>query len=792
MTYSSQTSPAAGFGRLFRFLLLLLALTGILRPQSDQEKRVISQVAQYLQADEQGDVLSAAFAKFESFQPPNPEAWRSFPIQRKIHEAYLACERAEPRSGGRFLALLSRDLAQLYDAARHDALLKPMLEGGGAAAGSIRFEFSATGATIDAISPEHRRILLRLAEYAAADPSGGAYGVLRHRFRLSDDAAYSILATSANDEEALQRGLQQVDPARRELVLKGLIDETRRWSDAARFDAVLDAFHRDPMHSSPSGKPFDPPGGDGRRWGHGGPDMPSPPGSGGGPPGGGKPGSGPFVTPDFRPNVAPPKPADAAGVIRRSAESFVKFSARHYAQPSARSFRVMVRSAGGFGGVVFGNAVTSELPHAPTALTWQPSRSHPQFGQLRLHLTDGSCATLASVRHEDVAAAVGLLAECELGAKFDDGFGLVGISDAVPWFELGETDFVREGRQFRVLMHPAVASLDLGWAALMVDVLPITRTHLRRMVTDTQGEGALATLDSWLDAAPGTWKFVDREFAVRLADGGALEVAPKDGKPGNIDVIGFALDDEVAPEFGLAFTGALPTILAASEDYRRISDFAPVFALCRWAHQQGIAVAGLEPAKAAGKSVPCESIIITDGGWAPCGAMDADGIRERQIKDLEVKCSEVTKALASLADKVEEPFRADARLLASFLGTIEEYGLKYYERSRSLEARVQADRWSLMTSGLHGLSAEEAKELKLVSEDVDVALQRFLLEEDDAKGRVAFLGLRRVQERAAHMVEAAEAKIRSSSAYPLRGVERFLGAWGYRERMRQLRSLIED
>jgi len=52
-----------------------------------------------------------------------------------------------------------------------------------------------------------------------------------------------------------------------------------------------------------------------------------------------------------------------------------------------------------------------------------------------------------------------------------EGVGLIGSFGEVPYFEIGATRIQHEGIRSRIVMHPAIADLDLGWSLMLADVL---------------------------------------------------------------------------------------------------------------------------------------------------------------------------------------------------------------------------------------------------------------------------------------------------------------------------------
>jgi hypothetical protein len=315
--------------------------------------------------------------------------------------------------------------------------------------------------------------------------------------------------------------------------------------------------------------------------------------------------------------------------MSRNYDVFVR---TNYAAAPIRSFRIMSRVAGGFGGVVFGDSIT-DVPQLPkvTTVGWERDRAEPSIGRLIFRFEDGSTRFVRSVLLEDVYAAraitFGGVADVPQ-MKEGEGVGLLGIFDPVEYFDCGETALIHEGRQWKIVMHPALANTDLGWSTLMTDTLPIVRSQFLKLVQENCGPDDLKQAQGLLDAEPGDWKFTDVPLVVE-AEGDELvvcrEATPDDDYPEDlrrqawIGVVGFGRGGQ-APEFSDRFYRLVPALVRASHDYDRLNNFAKVFALLRWAKAKG---AKFDEAPGQPPIVPTpDSVIITEEGIVPAPAFE--------------------------------------------------------------------------------------------------------------------------------------------------------------------------
>ncbi|MBS1702942.1 MAG: hypothetical protein JST12_14855 [Armatimonadetes bacterium] len=276
----------------------------------------------------------------------------------------------------------------------------------------------------------------------------------------------------------------------------------------------------------------------------------------------------------------------------------------------------MIASAEGFGGVVFGNTVTdSQAPGRLTSIAWIADYQGSTTGRLELRYRSsrGELIQQQSGPYyvQDVAAAMEMVSPTSKGAKRPkngDGIGLVGL-DTVHQSN-AKSSIGRIATFFPVIMNPALIDTRLGWAALMGDSLPIEQDYLKKESKRLSSSSATLT-KKWLDNAPDTWKFVDKDMYL-LHQNGRVLVLPGSGslaihsskdflsiESGFLKVKAFrlqrtALDIQVADggdtdPFVTQFQDLLPNLIRFSNDYALLNRFAPVCALVRYAKEQGAA-----------------------------------------------------------------------------------------------------------------------------------------------------------------------------------------------------------
>lgn len=622
---------------LLSFLLFLPAL-GVLAAQLGKDVTdALSVVTSYTTEDT--SIIDSMVEKSGLHAGLKPGDWHGLPAIHKVEFAYRAAEKARPGRGGQeFLALLSRQLAQMHEAIIHE----PLLSGLKSVQVDPPLPFEAPAPRYPGQVPDAaRNAITRIAGYT----TGGTESAFQwltspYGFGLPADEAYEILASSRSHKEAFISALASRPEHMHRAVLSRLAVDLRTRYEAARYESLLDPFDTNPpdYYTKLDPPPVTPSGSGG-------------PGSGG--PGSGGPGGGGGGGPS-RSTV--PKTPD----IPDNGRAYQHFSNTQITR--GRGFSKMSRGFSGFGGVVFGNDVSSAMGKIQS-LRYAPSDG--EKGDLVVTLADGTEVTygpvdadLVRAAHRIVYTGVGELAPLAAG----EGVGLVGIFDNAPSYQCDVSTAKIEpiGSAFHVVLHPALGDSQIGWSTLMVDIMPVKIEGFLAQVARSTPSAA-NQLD-WLfksmntEEFGGTWKVVDapiefrrehtRVVAWRLAEGGInypdgllrtaflemrtvvqdeAKVMAELVKVPGVETMSeaelrakvAAINDDLADydrRFAERFYRTLPLLTRVSYDYDHLNRFAPVLALVRLAREHGAAFA--DPPDTV-ESVPTPQAVV----------IDADGVR---------------------------------------------------------------------------------------------------------------------------------------------------------------------
>jgi hypothetical protein len=515
--------------------------------------------------------LAQTLLRRHGYQPSVIEAtWRQFPSVRKLETAYLAAEAAAPNRGGeKLLALLASDLAQEYESVGHERSLTEYLRKADAITTPVRFANRASAAPMPDLSRPVVAAIDTISQYCSRGPAGTPQSILRTHFRLSPDLAYQVLRESTSNAEAFKRAMTFVPEQERAPALKGLISQLAPKFEALRYEPTLKPFLEAPLPTPPSIQPFPP-------------------------------------TP--RPSVPAREPE-----FQSAAQKYPTFVRENYATAESMSFSVMAEAVEGFGGVVFGNQVSADpgLPRI-TSVSFDGS-STKAVGLLTYHFADQSALSFENVSLEDAYASYHMVFERVGGVEPTEsgkGVGLISLDDNTPSFTCDKAALkVTESSKFNVVLHPALASLDLGWAAVMVDALPIEPDLIETIVRQSgAGEDqALAIKNLFLSMHTPSfvhnWKVVDVPLTVG-SNGGALAVwrsGPDSSIPVGLRRTAFIemrpmLEKGFDVGFARNFYQYVPILTRASRDYDRLNRFASVLAVVRLAKMEGAVFLSPPPA----------------------------------------------------------------------------------------------------------------------------------------------------------------------------------------------------
>jgi hypothetical protein len=526
------------------------------------------------------DTAGKLLKKYNYVPPPAiASSWRGFPAVRKLEYAYLAAETATPRSGGdKLLALLSQKLVEQYESVRSDNVL----------GNYVKAEPVIEPPAFKNPSPLPQRINLdarvnaaldALADYYVRGPLGSPQRVLRKYFNLSDSDAFQVLSQSNTDSEAFKRAMDRVPREQRLSTLEKLTNDLKAHYQGLAYEAALASL-----------KLVEPP-----------PEI--------------------SLTTPVRPTVP-----ERLGSIPSAQDRFGLHMGTTYRDAASREFTVMASSFRGFGGVVFGNEVKADVGSARPFSIFIEETDTPGLVTVWCHFLDGSMAGLPNVRAADAYAAAEIYYPSQPHVSSPnpgEGVGLVGVEDAVPYVEC-ETfeDALRRGKQFNVVMHPALEDLDLAWSALTVDTAPIEpevlvqkskrRKHPSAEPASEAIERLFNSLESQTEISLGTWKVVDVPMTISRK-GNVLSISRTAGGTPDfpeglrkeaflemrnmtvskvqallINIYGDAAlsTNEYDLDFANEFYRLLPILTRVSIDYAVMNRFAPVLAFFRWARSQ--------------------------------------------------------------------------------------------------------------------------------------------------------------------------------------------------------------
>lgn len=641
-------------------LILMLALLGgsIEAPAQELSKDHLAAVTDLAKVVTSGRTEAKADPfKSVGFTPDligvEEAKWRNWPAYRQVRTVYLAAEAHTPRSGGKVLAQMSSRLAQDYRAVNYIPSLKAVRKEFvvDPLASTLRFEFKSFDSNqvmegrfkqihIDAIS--------EVARFADGNKLGGVERVMQEYCGLTRSQARDLLRVSDSSAEALKAAFERVPAPKRDASIKLVCHDLQRVSFEARVSKPINTINRWPGDLGGT-KPLPGSGADLR------PPRRGPPSGAGA-----KRQVIDLAPPRWTGGVAPKaSPASTKAAVK----SYKAFVNKSYPKVGSRGFRSMTRIAGGFGGVVFGSdwkAGDLGLPDAagdkPTDVIWLPDGAEKSIGRLEFWFPSGDSLALNGVRFEDVRIAKQILDGVHGVEAFaeDRGLGLVGITDASPYFECGASEIKKEGRRWNVILHPALVDSDLGWCAVMVDILPICRSALLELVGRDADDEEVGCISNWLDSNTATWKFTDAAATIS-ARNGRIEVKSTRTGPSSeycMDLRGFAgitdgQSDESAEEseFRSRFLTALPVLMKVSHDFRRLEEFARVLTALRWSKSVGASIE-LPPVEEEERRTPT-AIVITEDEVFETEALSPEEIEERQVDHIRQALPAVHEALSA-------------------------------------------------------------------------------------------------------------------------------------------------
>jgi len=654
--------------RLPGLLVLLLLVSSLfgkpLDPKVDAGlHQAVNAAAEYF--SDAGAVVDALLEQ-TNFQPNAvgiPQAsWDDFNPLYRLETAYLSAEQAHRGSGRYLLYLLARDLAQRYPSAAENRDLQAILQEVKPPEGGLQFAAipREQNANREGAIPEPmRRAIEVLALYCEGGRGTSVFSLLTNQLDLSPLRARQLMRSYPTNREILLEAFEELAEGQRNVAMARVVEYCDiTLPNTFGQDRTFNRWRNPPER--PAVPPFGPapesPGG-----GFRGPNDPRPYRTSDGPR---RP--GPDDPRWWRPEAGRKDPNRPKTPVVPSVERYRKyyqrnfdtFMRREYGGPRPRTFRPVIMSPRGFGGVVLGEEVTAPGLGKVLRLTWKESKGETEWGDLEFDFGNGDLARMPRVRRSDALAAyrivyTGLPAEGGLPPIFatdlGQAVGLVGLEKSTDYFECGPTSFLREGRRFNFVLHPALVDLSLGWSVLMCDVLPLDemRPQLLARLEKAAGRPARDSLEKIFDRKERwfTYKFSDVPLRIIRAQGAIQVERPADpARPLDAALRRSAFlslrqyRDNLAPtkpedavevvSKDERFYPLVPDLIRASSDFDRLNQFARLMAAVRWAKATG---ASFEQPPGGGEQPAVGgSVVVTRQGVIKAPAFDvADADREQ-------------------------------------------------------------------------------------------------------------------------------------------------------------------
>lgn len=672
------------------------------------------------------------------FTPPRELGWDRWSALYKLRYAWSSAEEGKTGNGQVLFARIADGVAERSEAVQSQAELRGLF---GKADPLTPIEFARPPPTLPDLPAELREPVRKLAQYLEHSPYGSMEVVLTAKLGLSPNIADAVIGSSKTYAEIFERGVASIsDPAVREQKLTSLAREVFKQSESACYEPNLARFpHDSSAGPTPEANPVNP-------------NVPNR-------------GVGDGVT---RPRAVQ-RPAVVGANPMRATSDYTRFYNRHYGTPSSGSFARMAVSARGFGGIVFGNRVAVSTNFPPMRKLAFENLGTNDDGALVVTFATGAQSRLIGVSKEAVVAAYQMIYDPPAGLPspaLTNGTGMVGVLDNVPFAELDTSNRVVMGSQFKVVLHPSLQNLDLGWAFLMVDVTPINGAILDSAIVAARGTNAAATIRAlWgsLDRedSQSTWKVVDVPMAITWADTNRawLDVRRTASKTGDYP-LGLRLsafiemwpildsadlesnatnwlallrgssveNDRVDLDFASRFYRLLPVLTASSIDYYKVNQFARVLALVRWAKHQGAEFVSDSLPKPV-KNVPTpEWIRISEKG------VQAIGPSTNLTATIRGTCDEIDALVQRLLRDHEE-VRTYAARYDDLIKRQEAAGKRMWDADSGSDQEAAAER------ELTALKEELAKVLKSESSQVVEAYRKLRVLQQSMELRLALSGL---------------------------------------------------
>ncbi len=467
--------------------------------------------------------------------------WKAFPAIRKIETAYFAAESISKKNGQQMLALMSQNLAQQYESIHFEPALKDFLKEK-MSYRSLQFGTLIVDVGESPLDIKLKNAISSICKYSDANLLGGAQGILKHKFGLSDEVLYDVLRKARSNTDALAIGLSKskVPPSFQER-LKGIVKEITSSYEAARYDKdLLKVLNKD--------------------------------------------------TPKPHVPIAAVNGARGKSMQANLNKSYRKF--RQISYPSGFAFKTMRVNIRGFGGVIFGNEFISDINVQLNSMQFIPDKNNQNIGVWQFIFSDNSIKTISPVLAEDLFIAERIIfgvKDHDVSFNHGEGVGLVGISEPLQFMD---SNFM-VNRRFKIITHPSLYNRELGACAAAVDAIPITKKGLLEKLSKELEIKELNEFKVWSLDSASTWKITDVPLSISFNDQDEIVTTridcPSGGNCRNsyLMMTGF-YDSKEYPIEVTSFYSALPTLTKYSPEYARINQFAKIFTIMRWATSLGV------------------------------------------------------------------------------------------------------------------------------------------------------------------------------------------------------------
>ena len=297
---------------------------------------------------------------------------------------------------------------------------------------------------------------------------------------------------------------------------------------------------------------------------------------------------------------------------------------KHFSNEKAKSFDKMKKDVNSFGGIVFGNKISTGLTLQNKKLKfvkWISNTTEVDSlnasGILEFEFSDGSVKIVPSISLEDIYAAYTIIYGDSLlqAYKLGEGIGLAGADHLITnmsqekeyskrdpkylkylnnyyWNSVNDS---LQGYEFfsyeRCILHPIIANLELGRCLIRCDVWLRTCDSLkRRLFNQRPTEAQKKVVSAWLTGCESNgWKYTDAALTVN-SNRDFLVVTPSSvtNAPSFQDsYLQFSYQtskDTIYREFKEFYT-ITPLLTKALFDFQRLNNFAKILALVRWSKE---------------------------------------------------------------------------------------------------------------------------------------------------------------------------------------------------------------